>query len=376
MKRIMLLLSAAMSLWPLTGVAQTDVAFANQARAVSEDTFYDLAEKKAKLVVKIQTLPGEIRSFQEEKIPAAQLDEQLAEELKTKLKSLQTREAELTKQQKNEAPATTGRPVSVQANAATLARAQSISEELSKVQAEIELLSLKLKPLSRKKSVQALQEELDKKRAELTEAQKELDLVQGKILRITTPEQSFKRQISGYSSILIGVVILGFFGIAAMDYRVRRSVFAGQAGIQFLALFSIVIAIILFGITGILGGNELSALLGSISGYILGKVTSPDTKAGSAPTQSAIGSAPQGLQGGPGGTGEIEASCAPVAGAQSYVWYAKRAGSDTFDRAKSTPVSHARLTGFGAGESVEIKVGAANAAGEGPTSEAVTATAG
>lgn len=33
------------------------------------------------------------------------------------------------------------------------------------------------------------------------------------------------------------------------------------------------IAIILFGITDILGGKELSALLGGISGYILGRVS-------------------------------------------------------------------------------------------------------
>src|SRR5207247_2857890 len=51
----------------------------------------------------------------------------------------------------------------------------------------------------------------------------------------------------------------------------RRAIFAGQTGIQFLTLFSIVIAIILFGITGILADKELAALLGGISGYILGR---------------------------------------------------------------------------------------------------------
>lgn len=39
----------------------------------------------------------------------------------------------------------------------------------------------------------------------------------------------------------------------------------GQSGIQFLTLFSLVIAIILFGITGILKGKELAALLGGLS---------------------------------------------------------------------------------------------------------------
>lgn len=55
----------------------------------------------------------------------------------------------------------------------------------------------------------------------------------------------------------------------------RREIFRGQAGIQFITLFSVVIAIILFGILGILEGKELAALLGGLSGYILGRVTTP-----------------------------------------------------------------------------------------------------
>jgi hypothetical protein len=38
-----------------------------------------------------------------------------------------------------------------------------------------------------------------------------------------------------------------------------------------------VIAIILFGITGILEGKELSALLGGLSGYILGRTSDRPT---------------------------------------------------------------------------------------------------
>ena len=46
-----------------------------------------------------------------------------------------------------------------------------------------------------------------------------------------------------------------------------------------MTLFSLVIAIILFGITEILQAKELSALLGGISGYILGRVTTDRTSA-------------------------------------------------------------------------------------------------
>jgi hypothetical protein len=58
--------------------------------------------------------------------------------------------------------------------------------------------------------------------------------------------------------------------MAYIDPQVRREIFAGQAGIQFVTLFSFVIAIILFGIIDILEGKELAALLGGLSGYILG----------------------------------------------------------------------------------------------------------
>jgi hypothetical protein len=70
---------------------------------------------------------------------------------------------------------------------------------------------------------------------------------------------------------LVSLVIVGFFWIAWSSHRVRTAIFAGDSGIQFVTLFSLVIAIILFGILKILEGRELSALLGGISGYILGR---------------------------------------------------------------------------------------------------------
>jgi hypothetical protein len=90
-----------------------------------------------------------------------------------------------------------------------------------------------------------------------------------------TPEQDFKRTMSVIFSILIGLVIFGFFVMAYLDTTVRRAIFSGQTGLQFVTLFSIVIAIILFGITGILEAKELAALLGGLSGYILGRSSAP-----------------------------------------------------------------------------------------------------
>lgn len=72
---------------------------------------------------------------------------------------------------------------------------------------------------------------------------------------------------------LVALVIIGFFIIAMRDETVRKSIFSNELGIQFITLFSLVIAIILFGIVQILEGKELAALLGGLSGYILGRGT-------------------------------------------------------------------------------------------------------
>jgi hypothetical protein len=89
--------------------------------------------------------------------------------------------------------------------------------------------------------------------------------------------QNFKSQISLYFAIVVGLMILCFFGVAFYDEKVRVTIFSGQTGMQFVTLFSIIIAIILFGITGILGDKELSALLGGLSGYILGRYNQSGT---------------------------------------------------------------------------------------------------
>jgi len=84
-------------------------------------------------------------------------------------------------------------------------------------------------------------------------------------------EQGFKATISFYFAMVVGFMILCFFGISFYDKNIRSTIFSGQAGMQFVTLFSLIIAMILFGITGILGDKELASLLGGLSGYILGK---------------------------------------------------------------------------------------------------------
>ena len=66
------------------------------------------------------------------------------------------------------------------------------------------------------------------------------------------------------------IVIIFFFRLADND-TARVALFQNDSGLQFVTLFSIVIAIILFGVLKILEGRELAALLGGLSGYILGR---------------------------------------------------------------------------------------------------------
>lgn len=108
----------------------------------------------------------------------------------------------------------------------------------------------------------------------LATAQSVLDDEIGGVLKTESQRNTFKTQIALAFTGLVLLVIVGFFGVAFQDMSVRRSIFSSESGIQFLTLFSVVIAIILFGITGILESKELAALLGGLSGYILGRVSS------------------------------------------------------------------------------------------------------
>lgn len=125
-----------------------------------------------------------------------------------------------------------------------------------------------MKAETQRKKVELLQENY-------TEKQNALSIVENQINNMMIPElarQNFMKMVSVIFSVMIIALIAGFFWMTKIDSFIRRTIFGGESGIQFITLFSIVIAIILFGITGTLEGKELSALLGGISGYILGRV--------------------------------------------------------------------------------------------------------
>ena len=85
-------------------------------------------------------------------------------------------------------------------------------------------------------------------------------------------DQDFRIWISLTFSGLIAVILISFFLIiySRSDSSLYKQLLS-SAGLQFVTVFVLIIAIILFGILNILGGSELAAILSGISGYILGK---------------------------------------------------------------------------------------------------------
>jgi hypothetical protein len=85
-------------------------------------------------------------------------------------------------------------------------------------------------------------------------------------------QQKFRIWISLTFSGLIAVLLCAFFFII-----LRRSdkslakLLLNDTGLQFVTIFVLIIALILFGILNVIGGSELAAILSGISGYILGK---------------------------------------------------------------------------------------------------------
>lgn len=108
-----------------------------------------------------------------------------------------------------------------------------------------------------------------RRKSEIFEIERKIDEAINIHLRIL----SYRIMLSGVFAALIFALMWAFFKVTQQDATVRQAVFSAQSGIQFLTLFCLVIAIFIFGIAGILEGKELSALLGGLSGYILGRVT-------------------------------------------------------------------------------------------------------
>jgi len=87
-------------------------------------------------------------------------------------------------------------------------------------------------------------------------------------------QQDFRKDITLYFSLLIALVLVSFFFIVYKNAgnNLSKELLSGN-GLQFITLFVLIIAVILFGILNILQSSELAAILAGISGYILGRGT-------------------------------------------------------------------------------------------------------
>jgi hypothetical protein len=111
--------------------------------------------------------------------------------------------------------------------------------------------------------------------------QQDIFLAEQAIFASLSPEfrdQDFRIWISLTFSGLIAVILFAFFLIIyrRSDTSLHKQLLS-SSGLQFITVFVLIIAIILFGILKILGGSELAAILSGISGYILGKGSSETT---------------------------------------------------------------------------------------------------
>jgi hypothetical protein len=127
------------------------------------------------------------------------------------------------------------------------------------------------------RTLQAAQLVEANKRRQIDIRQKEAALIEveeliGNEIGMGANQYIYRTIVSLIFAGIVAYLVYKFFKTIEQNEKVKESIFSGEAGIQFITLFSIVIAVILFGILEILGSNELSALLGGLSGYILGKV--------------------------------------------------------------------------------------------------------
>ncbi|MEM1424959.1 MAG: hypothetical protein AAGF75_00180 [Cyanobacteria bacterium P01_H01_bin.130] len=99
-----------------------------------------------------------------------------------------------------------------------------------------------------------------------------------KQVRATLRQDAYRLWASIGFCLLVGLTIAAFFVTLQRSGAGAAEILAGDQGIQIMTLFLIVIAIILFGLLGILESKELSALLGGITGYILGRVSQENVR--------------------------------------------------------------------------------------------------
>ncbi len=104
---------------------------------------------------------------------------------------------------------------------------------------------------------------------DISNAKERIDELYGKLY----DEGKFRLWITVIFSLCIGGLLFFFFYFISKrsETALVKDFLSTGNGLQFITLFCLIIAIILFGVLGVLEGRELGAILSGISGYILGK---------------------------------------------------------------------------------------------------------
>lgn len=218
------------------------------------EDFQRLVEFRKELMEKLDRVENDIRLLQDEFDYLPDFDFEISQ-----LKTQQTRDARRIQELKNNPQ-----------------RSVDEDNEIALLQSYIEPDNANIKRLEdEKKRIPQLEIKLENAKTNFLQTENDLNRVNQQIanfLNIEEERNKFRTMISIAFCVLVAIVIVGFYFIAFKKEEIAESIFAGEKGIQFVTIFLIVIAIILFGIMGILEGKELSALLGGLSGYILGRV--------------------------------------------------------------------------------------------------------
>lgn len=285
-RKLLLLLAFVLttSAWPQEK-ATPDVSssFLGKFFGKQED-FPELKKLRRQLIAEISRLERDVRTLE---IQAEQLTAQLEESqieisrLNARLRTLDTAIANKAKTTPGALPKAEpqvfGNPLPPMSEEEYLSR-QTI-EQLRNSKSDTEQ---RLKDISERQQRLVLnKEEQRKKRDELELKQARLIELEDRIsvaLSTGSLQYIYRTIISLIFAAIVAFLVLQFFRIVQQNDDVKKSIFTGDTGIQFITLFSIVIAVILFGILEILGANELSALLGGLSGYILGKSNTRSTQ--------------------------------------------------------------------------------------------------
>lgn len=239
-----------------------------------DETFSVLKKQRRAAATEIEKAESDIRRLDAELaslVQRAEFDDRRLIRIEEDLEQIEIAVAKRSRSDFRPKPVASGRPSSFEEYILSLPDAASVDRE--------------------KKQRIADREDIQKRAARIKQVEKDIatksdavpalrdklfDLEESISDRLdTSSNQYFYR--AGVSVIFAAIVfflVLKFFRVVDSNARVKESIFTGDSGIQFITLFSIVIAVILFGILGILGANELSALLGGLSGYILGKSNS------------------------------------------------------------------------------------------------------